>query len=325
MRGLTIRTQDCGVRYQAAVSPELLEIICQVKQAEAQRQVRLKTSTQDTQEPSDGAPTQTSHTLLQLRPSVSARLRSTAQDAPPSDPNLSQPSTTNQSRTSVRNSNPDHLRFVLLCVPIGLQTRSAQIAVHDEFKLDRNFFASMRAEYRRLRGLLPYRLSPVQFHYCHFVRMKRWAPGRLDHIRNETPPLDKEHIDYELEPRAPKNSYEMLIVKEEWYEKFHNASCACFIADAVQALPKRSKRFELETHVNGRLYMFGIYVHYRFFFVGVLCWFLGVLSIALSLLAWWLVHHEGDLQSTSVPGTFLLATVACLTANFTSGNFSYLY
>ena len=72
------------------------------------------------------------------------------------------------------------------------------------------------------------------------------------------------------------------------------------------------KRFQTNLHVDGREDMWGLQVELRPSFLRVLLWQIAITAGGWVLMAWWLAHHEDDLQGASVPVTIILTAVVTL-------------
>ncbi|KAG8525377.1 uncharacterized protein KY384_009021 [Bacidia gigantensis] len=200
--------------------------------------------------------------------------------------------------------------FVLFAIHQSSKIDHTQIEtkipkIHD----DAMFFANLRTEYRLLRGLLRYWLSPFVFSHCSFVKYTRFYVNELAHIG---PSLPTDSL-YVYHPRPPGPHDDPPISSHEFNRRFYSTLCnPCGRGEALERIPKRMKRFQTHIHVDGREHMWGLQVELRPSFIRVLLWQIAITAAGWALLGWWLSRHRGDLQGAAVPITLILTALVAL-------------
>ena len=172
---------------------------------------------------------------------------------------------------------------------------------------DAAFIATLKAEYRRLRGFWRYWFHPQQLAYCHFARFTRYYVDHLARVCYELP-ID-ESYDYELRP--PEVPYLAPVSPIEWYHRLHNRNVnRSRSQDLLRLIPKRDHGFQTSVHVGGREDMWGLHAEFRISAAIVFVWQFTLTAAGWILRGWWLSGHPGDLQTAAVP---ISVIIACLT------------
>ena len=209
----------------------------------------------------------------------------------------------------VRNPSADKL-WVLLCVPHGKKVRAEAIETKPGIT-DEDFFKKFKSTYISLRGRLRYYLDPNQFAFCHATRFDKYHINRLGTVCNEMPPSDE--TTYLYNPKPYYRPYRPPLTKHEWQDRFHSLLPRSYgiKADALFKLPKRSQRFNLQTHVS-RETIWGLHVQVRISAAMVVAWLLAITIGGWIFAGWWLKDHPGDLQNASVPITLIIGALMLL-------------
>jgi hypothetical protein len=194
---------------------------------------------------------------------------------------------------------------VLLCVRRGTKLRHAEIDTTN-YTNDDEFFEEFRKQYRQLRGFWRYWFHPRQFAYCHFSKFTRYWVNRVAKVCNELPEL----TEYEYTPKPPDKPYIPPIPPEEWNDRYYGLVNTQGIWEAVPKIPRRDKRFQLNTHVSGREDMWGLHVEFSPSLAIIVLWQITITAAGWAFLAWWLAKHNGDWQNSGMPITLILTALA---------------
>ena len=212
------------------------------------------------------------------------------------------------SRHHSRNITGSNL-FVLFGINQNSRVDHTQIETSFPIYNDARFFRDLRCQYRHLRGIFRYRLSPFIFSHCSFMKYTRFYVNELAHVGPRLP-VDPVYV---YSPRRPGPHENPPISAHEFNRRFYLSLCnPCGRAEAVTRIPKRIQRFQTNLHVNGREDMWGLHVELRPSFLRILFWQITITVGGWALMAWWLVNHKEDLQGASVPITIILTAIAAL-------------
>lgn len=199
-------------------------------------------------------------------------------------------------------------QFVLFCIYQRSQIHHAQIEAA-KCRNDEDFFAKLRHEYRCLRGFWRFWFSPMQFDHCEFVKFTRFYVNELARVGRDLP-LDSI---YQYSPRPPGPHEDPPISPHEFRRRFYTTlSNPCGRHEALERIPKRQKRFQVNLHVDGREDMWGLHVELRPCFLIIILWQVYISAAGWGFMGWWLSRHRGDLQNAAVPATLILTALMTL-------------
>ncbi|KAK0516509.1 hypothetical protein JMJ35_001112 [Cladonia borealis] len=217
-------------------------------------------------------------------------------------------STTQASHTqNTYNPNSKDL-YVLFCVYQKSQILHSQILA-TKCQNDQVFFENLRLEFRRLRGFFRFWFSPLQFSHCDFVRFTRFYVNELAKVGLSLP----NDLIYEYNPRPPGPHDDPPISPHEFRRRFHTPlGNPCGRSEALERIPKRQKRFQINLHVDGREDMWGLLVELQPCFLVVLVWQIAITGGGWAFMGWWLSKHHGDLQDAAMPITLIITALMAL-------------
>ncbi|KAL9630473.1 MAG: hypothetical protein Q9164_006397 [Protoblastenia rupestris] len=199
--------------------------------------------------------------------------------------------------------------YILFCINKRSQIQHTQIQTRKHINNDADFMTTLRSEYRRLRGLARYYLSPFIFSHCSFVKYTRFYVNELAHI-GPSLPTDSSYV---YSPRPPGPHDDPPISPHEFHRRFYSNHCnPCGRGEALDRIPKRLKPFQVNLHINGREDMWGLQVELRPSFLRILIWQIVITAGGWVFMAWWLSRGKADLQSAAVPITIILSALIAL-------------
>ena len=174
---------------------------------------------------------------------------------------------------------------------------------------DAGLFREIRRQYRQLRGFLRYWLSPFIFSHCSFMKYTRFFTNELALI-GEDLPVDPQYL---YQPRPPGPHDDPPISAHEFRRRFYSESCnPCGRSEAIERIPKRTRRFQTHLHVDGREDMWGLQFELRPSFLRILLWQVVITAGGWALMVYWLMNHRNDLQGAGVPITLILSAMVAL-------------
>lgn len=199
-------------------------------------------------------------------------------------------------------------QYVLFCLYQKSQIQHAQIEAA-KCRTDEDFFEDMRRAFRRLRGFWRFWFSPFQFDHCEFVKFTRFYVNELARVGRSLP-LD---FIYQYSPSPPGPHEDPPISPHEFRRRFYtNLINPCRRQEALERIPKRQKRFQVNLHVDGREDMWGLHVELRPCFLIIILWQMLITAAGWGFMGWWLSRHGGDIQSAAVPVTLIITAVMAL-------------
>ncbi|KAL9123905.1 MAG: hypothetical protein Q9217_006710, partial [Psora testacea] len=199
--------------------------------------------------------------------------------------------------------------YILFCINQSSHIQHTQIHAQKYLHDDAHFINMLRSEYRRLRGLIRYHLSPFIFSHCSFVKYTRFYVNELAHV-GPSLPVDPTYV---YHPRPPGPHQDPPISPHEFYRRFYSDHCnPCGRGEALERIPKRLNRFQISLHVDGREDMWGLHVELRPSFLRILIWQIAITAGGWIFMAWWLSKGTGDLQGAAVPVTIILSALVVL-------------
>ena len=194
--------------------------------------------------------------------------------------------------------------YVLFCIYQRNLVRHAVIEA-SKYQNDEAFFEELRKAFRRLRGFWQYWLSPFQFDHCEFWKFTRFYVNELARA-GKCLPLDPI---YQYRPRPPGIHPDPPIQPDEFRRRFYtDLSNPCGRGEALERIPKRQTRFQINLHVDGYEDMWGLLVELRPSFLVALVWGLVITAGGWGFLGWWISGHKDDLQTAAVP-VMLIMTI----------------
>ena len=198
--------------------------------------------------------------------------------------------------------------YVLFCIYQTNQIRHAQVQTA-KCKTDEDFFEHLRQEYCRLRGFWRFWFSPLQFDHCEFVKFTRFYVNELAKVCRDLP-VD---LMYQYNPRPPGPHDDPPTSPHEFRRRFYtHLANPCGRGEAMERIPKRQKRFQVNLHVDGREDMWGLHVELRPWLFIVLIWQVIITAGGWAFMGWWLSRHNGDLQTAAVPITLIISALLTL-------------
>lgn len=135
--------------------------------------------------------------------------------------------------------------------------------------------------------------------------------NRLGTVCYEMPPSDE--LTYAYNPKPYHRPYRPPLTKHEWQDRFHNLLPHAYGigVDALSKLPRRSKRFNLHTHVSRETF-WGLHAQVRISAAMVAVWQLAITAGGWIFVGWWLKDDPGDWQNASVPITLIIGAIMLL-------------
>ena len=134
--------------------------------------------------------------------------------------------------------------------------------------------------------------------------MSRWGPDELNWVAAQVPP-DTER-DYEYQPRPCRPPDVDPIPPEVWRKRFYECRSSGHGSAAITRVPKRLKEFRVSDHITEPEDLWGLYVQYRWAFLGVFSYCFLLAAGPFTFWIWWLRNNPGDWQTAVVPLTTLL-------------------
>ncbi|KAF7186304.1 hypothetical protein HII31_12379 [Pseudocercospora fuligena] len=185
---------------------------------------------------------------------------------------------------------------------------------------DRQFFATLNREYRRLTRKRRW-LSMWQYDHCDFALFSKYACDTCAFVKIDFPSKDDLAYDFKPRPIAPSPPHGP-ITKHEFHDRFYKSCEDCHSwhwhrrkmlrfklidRDAVDRLPKRKAAIDLAD--GKREEFWGLIARERRIFARVLL-MCGLWNIPSGIFFWlWIFKwdHPADLQNAIVPMTVTLA------------------
>jgi hypothetical protein len=224
------------------------------------------------------------------------------------DPSSPPIATHDSTAPSDTNNQPPKESYILFCIYQRSQIWHAQIRT-TKCRTDEDFFDQLRQEYRRLRGFWRFWLSPLQFDHCEFVKFTRFYVNELAKVGRDLP-ID---LVYQYNPRPPGPRDDPPISPHEFRRRFYtHLANPCGRGEAMERIPKRQKRFQVNLHVDGREDMWGLHAELRPCFLIILTWQIIITAGGWAFMGWWLSRHNGDLQNAAVPITLIVSALLML-------------
>lgn len=119
--------------------------------------------------------------------------------------------------------------------------------------------------------------------------------------------------EYEFEPKPAIQPYKHPpICEDEWVERIYYGKRTNRRREALTRLPLRTVRHQIDIHVSGREFMWGLHAQLRPAASIIIGWMIFILVGAFIFTPVWLSSHPGDLQNATVPAMALFAALALL-------------
>lgn len=191
--------------------------------------------------------------------------------------------------------------YILFCIYQTNQTAKC--------KIDEDFFEHLRQEYHRLQGFWRFWFLPLQFDHCAFVKFTRFYVNELAKVCRDLA-VD---LMYRYNPRPPGPHDDPPISPHEFRQRFYtHLANPCGRGEAMECIPKRQNRFQVNLHVDGREDMWGLHVELRPWLLIVLIWQVIITAGGWAFMGWWLSRHTGDLQTAAAPVILIISALLTL-------------